>query len=453
LANAYTDKRVDAVQQSVDELRNEVRSVPAKSSFGIQSVSYSKPLQDFGVIDDDGVEVIDGTDEIKALTSAVNNLPAPVDHSADIKALTDVVSALARKSQSAPVAAAYSAAPPATYSAPQAPTYASAPPVSYQSSPTTYASGPKTYGSARPGGYKTVRKTRRVAKTVYEEVPYEEQVAVAVRDVYQTVQEQVPVSVTKTRMRTEQRTRKVPKTILVDEAYSVNVPEQYSETVMQTRSKRVKVGTEQVAVAAAPVAVAAAPVRCEPAPVAVAAAPVRCEPTVSFSAAPTPEPVVYSAPPSYAAEPCVECTPAVERSVSYSVAPSVSYSVAPAAFSAIPVLSNKYSAPRSAAPRAAAPPMFYNVAKPVSSPVVKSPQSFSTFSAPPTFRSASPAVESQLMMSTPVVSTPARAQRLRPFATAAKSYSQVRTQNKANGGGLFQSGKPQTCVNGTCARP
>ena len=432
LANAYTDKRVDAVQRSVDELRNEVRGIPSKPSFGIQTVSYSKPNQDLGLIDDGGVEIIDGTDEIKALTSAVNSLPKPVDHSADIKALTDAVSALTRKSQSAPIAATYSAAP-------QAPTYASAPPVSYQSAPTTYASGPKTYGSTRPGGYKTVRKTRRVARTVYDEVPYEEQVAVAVRDVYQTVQEQVPVSVTKTRMRTEQRTRKVAKTVYVDEPYSVQVPEQYSETVMQTRSRRVKVDTEQVEVAAAPVAVAASPVRCEPA--------------VSFSAAPTPAPVVYSAPPSYAAEPCVECTPAP------------SYSVAPTTFSAAPVLSSQYSAPRTAAP--VAPPAFFSVAKPrnyvempAASPVqFSAPQVFSSpqvFAAPQTFDStpqvfAAPAQETQLMASVPVATV---SPRLRPFATATNAYSQVRKQNQTQrGGGLFQRGKPPTCVNGKCALP
>jgi hypothetical protein len=47
-------------------------------------------------------------------------------------------------------------------------------------------------------------------------------------------------------MRTESRIRKVAKTVYVDEPYTVQVPETYQATVMQTRSKRVKVGTEEV---------------------------------------------------------------------------------------------------------------------------------------------------------------------------------------------------------------
>jgi len=131
-------------------------------------------------------------------------------------------------------------------------------------------SGPKTYSAARTTGYKTIQKTRKVAKTVYEDEPYEVKVPVAVRDVYQTVQEQVPVSVTKTRMRTEtrQRTKTVMVPQQVTEDYTVSVPETYTETVMTTRSKRVKVDTEEVAIAAAPAPVSA--------PVTYAAAPVSC---------------------------------------------------------------------------------------------------------------------------------------------------------------------------------
>ena len=175
-------------------------------------------------------------------------------------------------------------------------------------------SGPKSYGAARTNGYKTIQKTRKVARTVYEDEPYEVKVPVAVRDVYQTVQEQVPVSVTKTRMRTEtrQRTKTVMVPQQVTEDYTVSVPETYTETVMTTRSKRVKVDTEEVAVAApAPVA----------APVTYAAAPVSCVD-------------------------CVECTDCVQA----------------------PVMAMPYvSAP------IAAPATFYNVSQTVAAPVYAAP--------------------------------------------------------------------------------
>ena len=220
-------------------------------------------------------------------------------------------------------------------------------------------SGPKSYSAARTTGYKTIQKTRKVSKTICVDEPYEVKVPVAVRDVYQTVQEQVPVSVTKTRMRTEtrQRTKTVMVPQQVTEDYTVSVPETYTETVMTTRSKRVKVDTEEVAVAAAPAPVSA--------PVTYAAAPVSCVD-------------------------CVECTDCVQ-------APAM----------AMPYV----SAP------IAAPAAFYSVHEPVSS-----------YAAP-----------SQLMASIPVsVATP-RQPRLRPLATAARTYSTVRRQNQVN-----------RCSNGQC---
>ena len=406
LANAYTDKRVDAVQKSVDELRNEVRRIPTNSSFGIQTVSYSKPRQDLGLIDDGGsVEIVDGTDEIKALTSAVNSLPTPVDHSAEIKALTSAVNELTKQRQSAPIAATYSAAPQApvssgsSYSSPAAP------------------SGPRTYGSARQAGYKTVRKTRRVAKTVYEEVPYEEKIPVAVRDVYQTIQEQVPVSVTKTRMRTEQRTRKVAKTVYVDEPYSVNVPETYVDTVMQTRTRRIKVDTEEVAM---PQAVSTA------APITYSSEPECVQSNV------------YSAPATYAVEP--ECRQCLAAAPVASVMPPAFFSVAK---------------PRNYVELPAASPVQFSTPQVFSSPqVFAAPQTFAP--TPQVFAStpqvfAAPDQETQLMASVPVATA---SPRLRPLATATNAYSQVRKQNQSQrGGGLFQRGKSQavsSCPGGVC---
>ena len=140
---------------------------------------------------------------------------------------------------------------------------------SYSSAPVkTYASGPKTYGAPRTSGTRTVTKTRKVAKTVYEEVPYEVQEPVMTRPVYQTQVEEYQEPVQRTVMKTEtrQRTKTVMVPQQVTENYSVQVPETVTEMVTKTRSKRVQVGTEEVkapSYAAAPSYSAPA---CEPAP-------------------------------------------------------------------------------------------------------------------------------------------------------------------------------------------
>ena len=141
---------------------------------------------------------------------------------------------------------------------------------SYSSAPVkSYASGPKTYGAARTTGTRTVTKTRKVAKTVYEEVPYEVQEPVMTRPVYQTQVEEYQEPVQRTVMKTEtrQRTKTVMVPQQVTENYSVQVPETVTEMVTKTRSKRVQVGTEEVK---APRFSSAAPSYsssvCEPAP-------------------------------------------------------------------------------------------------------------------------------------------------------------------------------------------
>jgi hypothetical protein len=321
-------------------------------------------------------------------------------------------------------------------------TVQSQPVQSYQSAPM----GPKTFGSTRYAGVKEEITYQTRQKVVTERVPVKRQVPVMKQDVYQTVQEQYPVQVSKTRMRTEQRTRsvnktvmtqesrtrKVPKTIYVDETYSVSVPktvteqqqysvqvpETYQETVMQTRSKRVKVGERDVV-----------------APVASVAECVPCQQTqaVQYSA---PAPVQYAEP-----------APTIE----YAAAPACppSYSTAPVQYQQI-----VESAP---APVQA----VMNFARPVAQPIFQAAQPifaaaqpmFSSVPAcPPQFASAAPAARRQpvrnLMASrpAPVASfssrpAPVRSPLIRRPATAPvmqNSYSSP------------QSSNCRICVDGTC---
>jgi len=140
--------------------------------------------------------------------------------------------------------------------------------------------GQRTYSAPRYAGSKTVTKTRKVAKTVYEDVPYQVSVPVQMRDVFETVQETYEVPVSKTVMTTEtrQRTRTVMVPKEVVENYSVQVPKTVASTETRTRSRKVKVGEEPVQVA-----------------------PPRMEAAISYSAPRQPTPIQYSAPVQYSA--------------------------------------------------------------------------------------------------------------------------------------------------------
>ena len=267
--------------------------------------------------------------------------------------------------------------PTPAYSTPQ---YSSGPEPQYSSGPVkTYSAGPKTYGAPQTKGTRTVIKTRRVAKTVYEEVPYEVKVPVMTRPVYQTQVEEYQVPVKSTVMTTENRQR--TKTVMVPkevtETYQVSVPKTVTKMETRTRSKRVQVGEEEVA--AKPQSFAAA------APT-FSAAPVQAAPVQSYQAAP-----VYSAPEpiSYQTErvtptQCVECQP------SYSAAPSNVYSAPSNTYTPPSYAStaNTYSAPPKPQAFASANPkpkversgLFSRVRNPVKS----------TFSSQPvkTFRSS-----------------------------------------------------------------
>jgi len=228
-----------------------------------------------------------------------------------------------------------------SFAQPQVPTpaYSSTPQYSsqesqYSSAPVkTYSAGPKTYGAPQTTGTRTVTKTRRVAKTVYEEVPYEVKVPVMTRPVYQTKIEeyQVPVKVAKTVMKTEQRTR--TKMVPVEETYSVNVPTTVMETKYETRtrSRREQIGVEEVA--AKPQSFAAAAPTFSAAPAPVYSAPAYSAPAPVYSA---PEPQISYQTERVAPTQCVDCQP------SYSAAPSNVYSAPPTQT----VSTQTYSAPK-----------------------------------------------------------------------------------------------------------
>ena len=268
---------------------------------------------------------------------------------------------------------AYSSAP--QYSSGPEVQYSSGPEPQYSSAPVkTYSAGPKTYGAPQQTDVRTETRTRRVAKTVYEEVPYQVKVPVMTRPVYQTKIEeyQVPVKVAKTVMKTEQRTR--TKMVPVEETYSVNVPTTVMETKYETRtrSKREQIGVEEVA--AKPQSFAAA------APT-FSAAPVQAAPVQSYQAAPVcsaPEPISYQTERVTPTQ-CVECQP------SYSAAPSKVYSAPSNTYTPPSYAStaNTYSAPQTFAnpkPKVERSGLFSRVRNPVKS----------TFSAKPVqaFRSS-----------------------------------------------------------------
>ena len=212
----------------------------------------------------------------------------------------------------------------------------SAPPVqvqtevqTFQSNAPTYSSTGQTFaGPAVQSGYKTVQKTRRVAKTVYEEVPYEEKVPVLKEPIYETQTAQVPYQVAKTVMKTEQRTR--TKTVMVpqqvQENYAVQVPETVMETKYRTVSKQVKIGDREVTapVSSAPPSYASAPIQRPAPPVQYSAPPVQYSaPPVRFASAPA---VQYSSapscPPQYSAAPQQVCEPQYSAAPQYASAPS-----------------------------------------------------------------------------------------------------------------------------------
>lgn len=142
-------------------------------------------------------------------------------------------------------------------------------PVTTVEAPTIQAapvlSGPATYSTPQVSGYET--QTTYQTQLVEQRVPVQTKVPVMTRQVtrYQTVQEQVPVQVTKTRMKTVMQ--------------PVQVPETYTETVMQTRTKQVPVvTTERIAAPVMPSAPMYAQQICTPAPVAVASVMQSCIP-------------------------------------------------------------------------------------------------------------------------------------------------------------------------------
>ena len=270
-ATMSNSERIDKVAKEVEAIK--ARSIPSKSKAKksqITTVSY-RPKQDGS--------------QTRSAVVEVNNTIEPYSAPQTID----------------PNAVEYSSTPQ---------TFSSEP--AYSSAPVrTYSTGQKTYGAPQQTDVRTETRTRRVAKTVYEEVPYEVKVPVLTRQVYETQVEeyQVPVQVAKTVMKTEQRTRTVmvPKT----ETYSVNVPSTVMETKYETRtrSKRVPVGSEEVA----------------------------AEPQSFASAAPTlpSPPQAYSEPPiSYQAErmtPVADCVGCQQQP--FSSAPSNVYSAPADTFS------------------------------------------------------------------------------------------------------------------------
>lgn len=144
------------------------------------------------------------------------------------------------------------------------------------SAPLTTSQPPATTTSIRMTGYETrmENRTRTVCQEITEQVPV--QVPKYVRTVtrMQAVEEEVPVTVKKVRMRTETRT------------YEVQVPEEYEEVVMQRRTRYVPVITEEPVDAAT---VAPAPVQayCPPQPQVVA----QCNPVAQTGVTVYSEPV------------------------------------------------------------------------------------------------------------------------------------------------------------------
>ena len=361
------ESRVDRLQGNVDSMQNTLNAMrPSNSSMVASSrqksgrrtyASYQSP--DVGSLTDEVVQAASnspapGPDpQMQSVVEAVNNMASAMRSMEETQSRE---SAPVASQPTAPAQSGYSAAPP-TYSsqAYSAAPYSSAPVYSTPQQTYSQADGPVTYGAARQTGTKEVIEYRTVQKVVTEKVPVKRQVPMMSRPVFKTIQEQVPVQVQKVRMRTEQRTKKVAKTVYVDEPYSVSVPETVTETVMQTRSRRVQVGDEQVPVPVAPVSYSSAPspVNC-PVPVQTPvysapapAAPVYSAPAPVYSApAPTRAPV-YSAPaPVYSApiQQIIESAPApmqpfaqavapVAQAVYSAAAPIVSYSSQPQTYS------------------------------------------------------------------------------------------------------------------------
>lgn len=273
-------------------------------------------------------------------------------------------------------------------------------------SPVQTYSGPKTYGATRHAGYKTIQKTRRVSRVVYDEVPYEEKVPVMKRPVYQTQQEQVPYNVTKTRYRTEtrQRTKTVMVPQQVTEDYTVEVPETYTETAYRTVSRRVQVAEEEVAV----------PIRQEC---------IECQPVSS------------------PATQCIECQP---KPVQYRSAQPECIECQPVTYNSAPIFSECINCQPTRSIYRSSPPMptFEVSPMPTEVPIYNEPfqQVMPSFSVPP------PAQSQGLVVRTPVVTSAPRA---RPWVTARQTFSATR---QLNGGGLFQGGKQPVCTGGQCNR-
>lgn len=119
-------------------------------------------------------------------------------------------------------------------------------------SPPVELIGPKTYGQPEFVGEETVQEYRTESRqrvvTEQVQIPVQKKMRKYKIPIYQDTTEQVPTSVTRTRMKSEVRTR--TKMVPVTEEFTVQVPETYQATEMRMRTKKVLAGYEELVKAA-----------------------------------------------------------------------------------------------------------------------------------------------------------------------------------------------------------